>query len=284
MKPTARFKQLLDSGEMVVAPFIMNALHAKIAESVGFNAIYMTGSGTSAERGYPDVGLLTQTEMVQNARYIAEAVDIPVISDADTGYGNPLNVYRTVKEYESAGVAAIHIEDQLFPKKCGFFDGKEVIPPEEMVEKLRAAQDARSDPDFTIIARCDAYAVNGWEDTVERCKAYVEAGADMVFVDGIKSVDDLHMYASDLDHLPRMYNGDLLPSHEVAELGYKLMICGSTIWLVYKAVKDAFEELKAVGKVDPSRYATRMDVANLLGLQEIYEMEKRYGVSHLKVG
>ena len=284
MKPTARFKQLLNSGEMVVAPFIMNALHAKIAESVGFNAIYMTGSGTSAEKGYPDVGLLTQTEMVQNARYIAEAVDIPVISDADTGYGNPLNVYRTVKEYESAGVAAIHIEDQLFPKKCGFFDGKEVIPPEEMVEKLRAAQDARSDPDFTIIARCDAYAVNGWEDTVQRCNAYVEAGADMVFVDGIKSVDDLHMYASDLGHLPRMYNGDLLPSHEVAELGYKLMICGSTIWLVYKAVRDAFEELKAVGKVDPSRYATRMDVANLLGLQEIYEMEKRYGVSHLKVG
>ena len=283
MKPTARFKQLLNSGEMIVAPFIMNALHAKIAESVGFNAIYMTGSGTSAERGYPDVGLLTQTEMVQNARYIADAVEIPVISDADTGYGNPLNVYRTVKEYESAGVAAIHIEDQLFPKKCGFFDGKEVIPPEEMVEKLRAAQDARSDPDFTIIARCDAYAVNGWEDTVQRCNAYVEAGADMVFVDGIKSVDDLHMYASDLGHLPRMYNGDLLPSHEVAELGYKLMICGSTIWLVYKAVKDAFEELKAVGKVDPSRYATRMDVANLLGLQEIYEMEKRYGVSHLKV-
>ena len=283
MKPTARFKQLLDSGEMVVAPFIMNALHAKIAESVGFNAIYMTGSGTSAERGYPDVGLLTQTEMVQNARYIADAVEIPVISDADTGYGNPLNVYRTVKEYESAGVAAIHIEDQLFPKKCGFFDGKEVIPPEEMVEKLRAAQDARSAPDFTIIARCDAYAVNGWEDTVQRCNAYVEAGADMVFVDGIKTVDDLHMYASDLGHLPRMYNGDLLPSHEVAELGYKLMICGSTIWLVYKAVKDAFEELKAVGKVDPSRYATRMDVANLLGLQEIYEMEKRYGVSHLKV-
>ena len=284
MKPTARFKQLLNLGEMVVAPFIMNALHAKIAESVGFNAIYMTGSGTSAERGYPDVGLLTQTEMVQNARYIADAVEIPVISDADTGYGNPLNVYRTVKEYESAGVAAIHIEDQLFPKKCGFFDGKEVVPPEEMVEKLRAAQDARSDPDFTIIARCDAYAVNGWEDTVQRCNAYVEAGADMVFVDGIKSVDDLHMYASDLGHLPRMYNGDLLPSHEVAELGYKLMICGSTIWLVYKAVKDAFEELKAVGKVDPSRYATRMDVANLLGLQEIYEMEKRYGVSHLKVG
>ena len=283
MKPTARFKQLLNSGEMIVAPFIMNALHAKIAESVGFNAIYMTGSGTSAERGYPDVGLLTQTEMVQNARYIADAVEIPVISDADTGYGNPLNVYRTVKEYESAGVAAIHIEDQLFPKKCGFFDGKEVIPPEEMVEKLRAAQDARSDPDFTVIARCDAYAVNGWEDTVQRCNAYVEAGADMVFVDGIKSVDDLHMYASDLGHLPRMYNGDLLPSHEVAELGYKLMICGSTIWLVYKAVKDAFEELKAVGKVDPSRYATRMDVANLLGLQEIYEMEKRYGVSHLKV-
>ncbi len=282
MKATTRFRQLLNSGKMVVAPFILNALHARIAEDTGFEAVYMTGSGTSAEKGFPDVGLLTQTEMVQNARYIARAVSVPVISDADTGYGNPINVRRTVQEYEDAGVAAIHIEDQLFPKKCGFFEGKQVIPQEEMVQKIRAALDARTDPDFTIIARCDAYAVTGWEDAVKRCRAYMEAGADMVFVDGIKTVDDLHAYANDLKDFPRMYNGDLLPTQDVDRMGYKLMICGSTIWLVYKAVKDSFEELKATGKVNPERYASRWDVANLLGLDNIYEMERKYQVSETR--
>ena len=284
MKTTTKMRQMLGSGDMVVAPFILNALHAKIAEATGFQAIYMTGAGTAAERGFPDVGLLTQTEMVQNARYIAKAVSIPVVCDADTGYGNPINVRRTVQEYEDAGVAAIHIEDQVFPKKCGFFEGKQVIPQEEMVQKIRAALDARTDPDFAIISRCDAYAVTGWEDTVKRCRAYVEAGADMVFVDGIKTVDDLHAYATDLKSLPRMYNGDLLPTQEVGQMGYKLMICGSTIWLIYKAVKESFEELKAVGKVDPSRYATRWDVAGLLGLDDIYEMERKYGVSEVRAG
>ena len=279
MKATTRFREMLNSGRMVVAPFTLNALHAKIAESVGFEAVYMTGAGTAAERGYPDVGLITQTEMVQNARYIAKAVSVPVVCDSDTGYGNPINVWRTLREYEDAGVAGIHIEDQVFPKKCGFFEGKQVIPQEDMVQKLQAALDARTDPDFTIIARCDAYAVTGWEDTVKRCRAYIEAGADMVFVDGIKTIEDLHVYATDLEDVPRMYNGDLLPTHEVEKLGYKFTICGSTIWLVYKTVKDAFEELKATGAVDHSRYATRWDVANLLGLEGIYEMERKYGVS-----
>ncbi len=285
MKATTRLRQMLFGSEKtVVAPFILNALHAKIAEATGFEAVYMTGAGTAAERGFPDVGLITQTEMVQNARYIAKAVSVPVVCDADTGYGNPLNVRRTVGEYEDAGVAGIHIEDQLFPKKCGFFQGKQVIPQEEMVQKIRAALDARADPDFVIIARCDAYAVTGWEDTVKRCRAYADAGADMVFVDGIKTVEDLNTYASDLNDLPRMYNGDLVTTQEVAKLGYRLMICGSTIWLVYKAVKDSFEELKATGRVNPERYATRFDVANLLGLEDIYEMERKYGVSEVKVG
>ena len=198
------------------------------------------------------MGLLTLTEMVANAKYISDAVDIPVVCDADTGYGNPMNVRRTVREYEAAGVAGIHIEDQLFPKKCGFFDGKQVIPQDEAVQKIRAALDARTDPDFVIIARCDAYAVTGWDDTVKRCRAYMDAGADMVFVDGVKTVDDLYVYAKDLEDLPRMYNGDLFPTQEVAALGYRLMICGSTIWLVYKQVRDSFEELKQTGKVDPT--------------------------------
>ena len=279
MNGPARMRQLLASDQMIVAPFIMNALHAKIAESVGFDAVYMTGAGTSAERGFPDVGFLTMTEMVANAKYIANAVDIPVICDADTGYGNPLNVQRTVREYESAGVSAIHLEDQQFPKKCGFFEGKQVIPVEEHVQKIRAALDARINPDFVIIARCDAYAVTGWEDTVRRCREYVDAGADMVFVDGIKSEDDLKIYAKDLAAVPRMYNGDLMNTKDVAAMGYKLMICGSTIWLVYQQLLESFQELKTEGKVDPRRYGTRWDVAGLLGLDEIYELERKYGVT-----
>ena len=275
-RPTTRLREMLAADGLIVAPFILNALHARIAESVGFNAVYMTGAGTSAEKGFPDVGMLTMTEMVTNARYIANAVDIPVICDADTGYGNALTTQRTVREYESAGVAGIHIEDQVFPKKCGFFEGKQVVPMEEHVQKIRAALDARRDPDFVIIARCDAYAVTGWEDTVRRCKAYREAGADMVFVDGIKSVEDLELYARDLPDMPRLYNGDLANTKDVEAMGYKVMICGSTIWLIYKQLMAAFEELKESGQVDAARFGSRWDVANLLGLDEIYELERKY--------
>ena len=275
-KPTTRLRELLAADGLIVAPFILNALHARIAESVGFNAVYMTGAGTSAEKGFPDVGMLTMTEMVTNARYIANAVDIPVICDADTGYGNALTTQRTVREYESAGVAGIHIEDQVFPKKCGFFEGKQVVPMEEHVQKIRAALDARRDPDFVIIARCDAYAVTGWEDTVRRCKAYRDAGADMVFVDGIKTVEDLELYARDLPDMPRLYNGDLANTKDVEAMGYKVMICGSTIWLIYKQLMAAFEELKETGMVDAARFGSRWDVANLLGLDEVYELERKY--------
>ncbi|MDA0734098.1 MAG: isocitrate lyase/PEP mutase family protein [Chloroflexi bacterium] len=279
MKTTTKLRQLLKSDKLTVAPFVMNGLHAKIAESVGFDAVYMTGAGTAAEKGFPDVGLLTMTEMVANAKYIANAVNIPVICDADTGYGNALNVQRTVREYEAAGVAGIHIEDQVFPKKCGFFEGKQVIPMEEHVQKIKAALDARNDPEFVIIARCDAYAVTGWEDTVRRCRAYRDAGADLVFVDGIKSMDDLEVYAADLKDLPRMYNGDLFSTQEVDALGYKLMICGGTIWLIYKQLREAFEELKNDGRVATERYGSRWDVAGLMGLEQIYELERKYGVN-----
>jgi 2-methylisocitrate lyase-like PEP mutase family enzyme len=283
MKTTTMLRQLLNSDTLTVAPFVMNGLHARIAESVGFNAVYMTGAGTAAEKGFPDVGLLSMTEMVANAKYIANAVSIPVVCDADTGYGNALNVQRTVREYEAAGVAGIHIEDQQFPKKCGFFEGKQVIPIEEHVQKIKAALDARTDPDFVIIARCDAYAVTGWEDTVRRCRAYRDAGADLVFVDGIKSQDDLEIYASDLKDLPRMYNGDLFTTQEVDSLGYKLMICGGTIWLIYKQLREAFQELKDEGRVATERYGSRWDVAGLLGLDQIYELERKYGVNEASV-
>ena len=283
MKTTTMLRQLLNSDTLTVAPFVMNGLHARIAESVGFNAVYMTGAGTAAEKGFPDVGLLSMTEMVANAKYIANAVNIPVVCDADTGYGNALNVQRTVREYEAAGVAGIHIEDQQFPKKCGFFEGKQVIPMEEHVQKIKSALDARTDTDFVIIARCDAYAVTGWEDTVRRCRAYRDAGADLVFVDGIKSQDDLEIYASDLKDLPRMYNGDLFTTQEVDALGYKLMICGGTIWLIYKQLREAFQELKDEGRVATERYGSRWDVAGLLGLDQVYELERKYGVNEASV-
>ena len=221
----ARLRELLANKEMTVAPFVFDCLQAKLAEQAGFEAIYMTGFGTSAARGFPDLGLLTMTEMVANVRALANAVKIPVICDADTGYGNPMNVWRTVHEYEDAGAAAMHIEDQVFPKRCGFLAGKQVIPMDEMLPKVRAACDARRDRNLVIIARTDALAVNGWEDVTRRCRAYREAGADMVFVDGIRTREDLATYAK-LTDLPVLYNGAMLPVPELAKLGFKVTISG----------------------------------------------------------
>src|SRR5712671_6537603 len=165
----ARLRELLDSGQTIVAPGAFDPLSARLVEEAGFPAVYMTGFGTSAALlGRPDVGLLTMTEMAGNAGRIAACVDIPVIADADTGYGNPLNVMRTVALYEAAGVAGIHIEDQVAPKKCGHMEGKQVIPAEEMAQKLRAAVRARRDPDFVLIARTDARAVLGLEEALRR--------------------------------------------------------------------------------------------------------------------
>jgi 2,3-dimethylmalate lyase len=276
---TTRLRAMLRSGTMVVAPFVLNAFHARIAEAVGFQVVYMTGFGTAAERGYPDVGLVTQTEMVENARYMASAVDVPVLCDADTGYGNPINVTRTIREYEAAGVAGCHIEDQVFPKKCGFFAGKQVVPLEEHVQKIQAALAARRDPNFVIIARTDALTVHGWDEVIRRCQAYHEAGADLVFVDGIATVEDLHTYASALRDLPKLYNGMLLSVPDVERLGFQAMITGGAIGVICKALTDAFQELKETGTVSSSRLATRDDITTLLGLAHVYELEQAYGVS-----
>ncbi len=276
MNKTARLRELMKKG-LVVAPFTFDALQAKIAEQVGFDAVYMTGFGTAAARGYPDVGLITQTEMVQNAKYIANAVDIPLICDADTAYGNPINTWRTVQEYESVGVAGIHIEDQVFPKKCGFFEGKLVVPMEEHVQKIRAALDARRDKDFLIIARCDALAVNGWDDTIQRCKAYHDAGADLVFVDGIRTDEELETYAKELADLPRFYNGGLRSTQEVERLGFKINITGNTLGVIYDALKESLTSLKETGAVE--RNGQRNGLTDMLGLPRVYEMERQYGVT-----
>jgi 2-methylisocitrate lyase-like PEP mutase family enzyme len=224
----------------VLAPGIYNAAFAKLVEETGFECAYMTGFGTAARYGVADVGLITQTEMLANVRAICSATQLPVIADADTGYGNALNVTRTVRSWERAGAAALHIEDQVFPKKCGFMRGKQVIPLDEALAKLRAALDARGDG-LVVIARTDTLAVNGWEDVVARTRAFADAGADLVFVDGIRTRDDLTTYANELVKagLPCLYNGALDPK-EVERLGFKVQIlAGLALGAVHNSLTAA---------------------------------------------
>lgn len=277
MSAAARLRELLVVPSMIVAPFVYDCLQAKIAERTGFDAVYMTGFGTAAARGFPDLGLMTMTEMVQNVRAIAHAVKVPVICDADTGYGNPLNVWRTVREYEEAGAAALHIEDQVWPKKCGFLAGKQVIPMEDMVPKVRAACDARRDPAFVIIARTDALAVNGWDDVVRRCRAYHAAGADLLFVDGIRSLDDLKNYTARLGDLPLLYNGALLPVAELARYGFKLTIHISSLMAAYVNFRDALRQLKTTGVMEvPFTGRLFEELTELMGVPETEAIAKKY--------
>src|SRR5947209_12254839 len=203
----SRLKQMLAGGDTILAPGAYDALTVRIYEQAGFPAVYMTGFGTSASLlGRPDVGLLTMSQMVDNARRIAQAVGVPVIADADTGYGNPLNVIRTVQEYESAGVAAIHIEDQVMPKKCGHMEGKQVIPAGEMAAKVAAAVAARRSPDFLIIARTDARAVEGLDAALERARRYRDAGADALFVEAPQSANEIEVIARAFADVPLLFN------------------------------------------------------------------------------
>jgi len=189
--PRQRFAAALASGEMITAPGCYDGLTAKLIERAGFGACYMTGAGTASGFGLPDYGLLTATEMVGNAARIAAAVDIPVIADADTGFGNELNVTRAIRDYERAGVAAIHMEDQGFPKKCGHLDDKEIIPLDEYLAKIRAAAAARTDPDFKIIARTDSNAMIGLDEAVHRVNSALAAGADIAFIEAPKTDEEL---------------------------------------------------------------------------------------------
>ena len=282
MRTTTRLRELLSGERMLLAPFTYDGFTARIAQEAGFDAVYMSGFATSMSRGLPDVGLLTQTEMVQNAASIASVVDVPVVADADTGYGNAINVHRTIREYERAGVAGVHVEDQVAPKKCGFFEGKQVIDMDEAASKIRAAVEARSDDDFVVIARTDALAVNGWDDVERRCRAFADAGADLVFVDGIRTSDDLQEFARRLGDLPRMYNGEL-PPDEVEALGFRFQIHRGPIFSLYPIIKEMMVELRQSGSISAiDRYGSggelRTSIADALGLGAITEMEKRYAV------
>ncbi len=273
----SRLRDLLAGPEMIVAPFVYDCLQAKLAAAAGFDAVYMTGFGTSAARGYPDLGMLTMTEMVDNARAISQSVNVPVICDADTGYGNPLNVWRTVREYEDAGASALHIEDQVFPKRCGFLAGKQVIAMEEMVPKVRAACDARRDPNLVIIARTDALAVNGWADVMRRAQAYRAAGADLIFVDGIKTLDDLEHYAENLGDLPLIYNGDLLAIDELKKYPFKVTIHIGTMLTIFDAIRAAMIDLKRTGKLTVGTSSKVFeDFIHTMGVQDYQSLEKKY--------
>ncbi|MGH7778560.1 MAG: isocitrate lyase/PEP mutase family protein [Candidatus Binataceae bacterium] len=279
MTTAGELRAKLNGPPMVVAPFVYDALQAKIAERAGFEAVYMTGFGTAAARGFPDLGLLTMTEMVENVRAIARSVKIPLVCDADTGYGNPVNVWRTVREYEAAGAAGLHIEDQVWPKRCGFLAGKQVIPMEEMVPKVRAACDARNNPDTVIIARTDALAVNGWDDVVSRTHAYRAAGADLIFVDGIRTLNDLHDYAAKLKDLPLLYNGQLLPVAELAQYGFKLTIHSGTFLAYYESARDVLTELKRTGSVKSNEPNTAFrELIDLLGVEAMDALGAKYKV------
>ena len=282
MRTTTRLRELLSGERMLLAPFTYDGFTARIAQEAGFDAVYMSGFATSMSRGLPDVGLLTQTEMVQNAASIASVVDVPVVADADTGYGNAINVHRTVREYERAGVAGVHVEDQVAPKKCGFFEGKQVIDVDEAASKIRAAVEARTDDDFVVIARTDALAVNGWDDVERRCRAFTDAGADLVFVDGIRTSGDLREFARRLGDLPRMYNGEL-PPDEVEALGFRFQIHRGPIFSLYPIIKEMMVELRQEGRISAiDRFGTggelRTSIADALGLGAITEMERRYAV------
>ncbi len=203
MTQASRFRALLQQDGMVVAPGAYDCITAKLIEQAGFSAVYMTGAGTAATLGYPDFGLATMSEMVANAGRIAAAVELPVIADADTGYGNELNVFRTVREFERSDVAGIHIEDQEFPKKCGHLEGKQVIPREDYIAKIRAAAAARRDQDFMIIARTNSRAVAGLDEAIARANAALAAGADMAFVEAPQTPEEVAA-------VPRLVNGPCL--------------------------------------------------------------------------
>ena len=250
----AQLRTLLRSRKLVIAPGAIDGITGKLIEQAGFSCAYMTGAGTSATLGYPDYGLLTMSEMVANAGRIAASLSIPLISDADTGYGNELNVFRTVQEFERAGVAAIHIEDQVFPKKCGHLDDKELIPREDYIAKIRAAAAARRSPDFAIIARTDARAVVGFDEAIERANASLANGADIVFVEAPQTM-------AEIAEVPRRVKGPCLlnvvrggktPDIDMADaeaMGYAIAIFpGLLVAAIIAACDQQLAELKKTNR------------------------------------
>ena len=262
MNGASGLRTLLRGDAMVIAPGAYDGLTAKLVAQAGFPAVYMTGAGTSVSQGYPDFGLLTMSEMVENAWRIVRSVEVPVICDADTGYGNELNVFRTVQEYERRGVAAIHIEDQVSPKKCGHLDDKEIVPREDYIAKIRAAVAARRDGSFMIIARTDARAVAGFDEAVARANAALGAGADMAFVEAPQTMEELAAVPQRVAGpcLLNVVRGGKTPEIDLRraqEIGYRLAIVPG---LLLKAVIGACDEMLAQLKATHVHPVPRTDM------------------------
>ena len=284
--PRARLRELISGPAPLVAPGAYDALSARLIEQAGFDAVYMTGFGTTASLiGRPDVGLLSGAEMVDNARRIASAVDVPVIADADTGYGNAINVVRTVQLYEQAGAAGIQLEDQVMPKKCGHMSGKAVIGADEMVGKLHAAVRARRDPDLLLIARTDAVAVHGLDEAISRARAYAAAGADVLFVEAPTSEEDIARVATELrDVAPLVFNwaeGGRTPPlsmDRMTELGFSLVIYPiGTLLAATAGIRSLLTTLKADGTPTAAMpgLPTFDEFTDLIGLPEVQDLEQR---------
>ncbi|SDX59896.1 carboxyvinyl-carboxyphosphonate phosphorylmutase [Geodermatophilus africanus] len=286
--PRARLRELLAAPAPLLAPGAYDALSARLVEQAGFDAVYMTGFGTTASLiGRPDVGLLSGAEMVDNARRIAAAVDVPVIADADTGYGNALNVVRTVQLYEQAGVAGVQLEDQVMPKKCGHMSGKALIGVDEMAGKMHAAAAARRDPDLVLIARTDAVAVHGLDDAISRARTYAEAGADVLFVEAPTSEADIERVATELAGLaPLVFNwaeGGRTPPlslERMTELGFSLVIYPiGTLLAATAAMRSLLATLRRDGVPSLEGLPSFGEFTDLIGLPEVQELEQRFGTA-----
>jgi 2-methylisocitrate lyase-like PEP mutase family enzyme len=280
------FQKLLREPGSFILPGAYDAMSAKLIEETGFKAIYATGAGISnAQLGWADVGLTSLKEVVDIVARMADVTNIPIVVDGDTGFGNAINVIRTVKEFERAGVAAIQMEDQVSPKKCGHFNGKDVISKEEMVGKIKAALDARKDENLAIMARTDAIAVNGVDDAIDRAFAYYEAGAEIIFVEAPNTVEELRQITSSLKGIPQVINlveggkTPLISLKEAEEIGFKIMLCANTaLRSAIKGITDSLKILKEEGSQENllPLICTWEERQSLFKLNQIKEWEKKY--------
>lgn len=283
MEARKRLRELVDAREILVLPGAYDALSARLAEAAGFPCVYMTGYGQSASKlGAPDVGLMTMSEMVERSKDMCAAVSVPVICDGDTGFGNVVNLVRTVREYERAGAAAIQLEDQTMPKKCGHMLGRDVIDAQEMVMKLKAAIAARTDPDFLIIARTDARTRYGIDEAIRRGRLYAEAGADVVFVESVESVEEMCRVNEEIPtrtivNMVETGRTPLLTARELQDIGYDMVVFPiSTLLVAAKAAYDMLADLQANGTT--KNYMDRMmsfsQFNDFIGLPLVRELEE----------
>jgi 2-methylisocitrate lyase-like PEP mutase family enzyme len=280
----SRLRELLAGERLIVAPGAYDALSARLIEQAGFDTVYMTGYGASASLlGRPDIGLLSFAEMAEQARRLVQAVGVPVIADADNGYGNPLNVIRAVREYDAAGVAALHIEDQAIPKRCGHMSGKHVIPRTEMVEKVRAAVLARGRSELVLIARSDARAVEGLDSAIERVVSYRDAGADLVFIDALESEEEIIAVGEALPDTPKVINWveggktPLIAPGRLLELEFRVVFCSlSALLAATSAIQERLARLRDLDAAQPLPALAFDGFNDLIGIADVNELERRF--------